>query len=326
MNAESVAIERSYSPNGIADKIANQIVRLIFSHRRLLSVKEDIDFDKQIEPHIGKIINYVEQGLPIEMILPAFPAKSPNRNKTLSHLPDYGEFLAMSRLVDFCKEIEAVYSPGAKVIICSDGRVFADLIHVSDQHISDYRDGIRAYAEKRFAKHLAFYNLENVYDTINDYTSLREQLMHRFGEPLCDLRKRIKEQREASAMYKGITKFMFEDYSGIEAFAGLSRTAVQRKARLAAYQVIRRSNAWGRLLQAQFPDSLRLSIHPQFLVSEKIGISMLTDNDLWTTPWHSVVVKDNDKVRLLPRAEAEKLGCVLIYDDGRPSHFERVHH
>ncbi|MFM9965606.1 MAG: L-tyrosine/L-tryptophan isonitrile synthase family protein [Planctomycetaceae bacterium] len=37
-------------------------------------------------------------------------------------------------------------------------------------------------------------------------------------------------------------------------------------------QVIRRSNAWSRLISNYFPDALRLSIHPQAAHSEKIGI------------------------------------------------------
>jgi pyoverdine/dityrosine biosynthesis protein Dit1 len=322
MNLESAAAENWQT----SLETAEQIIRLIFARRRLLPIEEDVRFDDQTQPHLDRIINYVEHNQPIEMILPAFPAKSPNRNKTLGHLPDYGEFLAMTRLVELCKEIEAVYAPGAKVIICSDGRVFADLIHVCDDHISEYRDSIAEYADKHLTGYIEFYNLENVYDRIDDYTSLREELMISHGEPLSSLRRRIKDEREASTMYKGVTKFMFEDYSGIDAFAGLSRTALQRKARMAAYRVIQRSNAWGRLLAEQFPNSLRLSIHPQYKVSEKIGISMLTENDVWTTPWHSVVVKDKGKITLLPRSEAEKLDCVLVYSDGRPSHFERLHH
>lgn len=305
-------------------QLAEEVLKLIFNRRRLLTVKEEVPFSEQIAPHLDRVLHFIENDLPIEMILPAFPAKSPSRSKTLGHLPDYGEFLAMTRLTELCKEIEAIYSRGAKVVICSDGRVFADVIYVCDEHISDYRDGIRHYAEQNLEGYISFYNLENVYDHINDFTALREELMIAHGEPLSSLRQRIKDEREASTMYKGVTKFMFEDYSGIEQFAGLSRTALQNKARVAAYRVIQRSNAWGRLLAKEFPHSLRLSIHPQYLVSEKIGISMLTENDVWTTPWHSVVVKDTakDEIILLPKSEAEKLNCHLVYEQGRPSHFE----
>lgn len=303
---------------------ATAILRLIFKRRRLLKDTKDVTFAEQIAPHLDKVIGFIEKDLPIEMILPAFPAKSPNRNKALGHLPDYGEFLAMTRLKSLCKEIEAIYPRGARIVICSDGRVFADVIHVSDEHISAYRDGIREFANQHLAGYISFYNLENVYDHINDYTVLREELMISHGEPLSSLKARIKDEREASTMYKGVTKFMFEDYAGIAEFAGLSRTALQHKARLAAYRVIQRSNAWGRLLEQEFPNALRLSIHPQYLVSNKIGISMLTDNDVWTTPWHSVVVKNKrtDEIMLMPKSEAEKLDGYLVYANGRPSHFE----
>ena len=305
-------------------ELAINIIELIFSRRRLLPVTEEVEFDKQVEPHLDNLINCVELEQPIKLVLPAFPVKSPNRRKTLSHLPDYGEFLAITRLVELCKEIQNIYSPGAKLVICSDGRVFADVIHVSDKHVTEYGNALRAFAMEHFSEYVEFYNLDNVYERVDDYAMLREELMIEYGESWIALRRRIKREREASSMYLGITKFMLEDFSGIAKFSEFSRTALQKKAKLAAYRVIQRSNAWSRLLKKHFPEAVRLSIHPQYLVSEKIGISMLTKNDVWTTPWHSVVVKDKGEIRLLPREEAERQGCVLVYDNGKPSHFEKI--
>ena len=48
------------------------------------------------------------------MILPAFPAKSPNRQKQFLHLPDYGEVLALNNLNLLCNKITNIYSKGAK--------------------------------------------------------------------------------------------------------------------------------------------------------------------------------------------------------------------
>ncbi|WP_444995830.1 L-tyrosine/L-tryptophan isonitrile synthase family protein [Aliikangiella sp. IMCC44359] len=320
MNSELVVQKKLSS----SVEVATNIIKLIFARRRLLPIKESVAFSEQAEPHLDNIINCVEHEKPIKLILPAFPVKSPNRRKTLSHLPDYGEFLAMTRLVDLCKEIENIYSPGAKLIICSDGRVFADVIHVSDSHVTEYGNAIKAYAMEHLTGYIEFYNLDNVYEKVDDFAMLREELMIQYGESWISLRRRIKNEREASTMYLGITKFMLEDFSGIEKFSQLSRTALQKKAKLAAYRVIQRSNAWSRLLKKHFPEAVRLSIHPQYLVSEKIGISMLTENDVWTTPWHSVVVKHKEEIMLLPKEEAEKLGCVLVYADGKPSHFEKM--
>ncbi|TMO46465.1 L-tyrosine/L-tryptophan isonitrile synthase family protein [Pseudoalteromonas ruthenica] len=308
-----------------ADATARAILELIFAQRRLLPIEQDVAFDEQIAGHYEKVLDFVHRQQPINMVLPAFPAKSPNRNKTLGYLPDKGEFFAFERLVQLCQQIEEVYEPGAKVTICSDGRVFADIIHVSDAHVSEYVNGLRRFANQHYPDYFDFFNLEDVYEKVNDFAVLREELMIEYGETLKSLRQRIKTEKEASTMYKGITRFMLEDFSGIEKFSQHSRTALQKVAKTAAYRVIQRSNAWGRLLKQELPEALRLSIHPQYLVSEKIGISLVSQNDVWTTPWHSVLVKDGDEHSLMPREQAEQLGCVLVFINGQASHYERMY-
>ncbi|WP_229380903.1 L-tyrosine/L-tryptophan isonitrile synthase family protein [Shewanella psychropiezotolerans] len=302
--------------------IAHRILRLILEQRRLLPNQEPVKFEAQIAPHLEKVQTFVDNQQPIVMVLPAFPAKSPNRNKTMSHLPDKGEFLALENLVGLCQEIENIYAPGAKVIICSDGRVFADIIHVKDEHVSDYVHELRRYAMHHYPDYFDFFNLEDVFTKIGAYDSLREEMMIEFGETLQSLRKHIKEERQASTMYLGITRFMLEDFSGIDKLSHLSRTALHKMARLTAYRVIQRSNAWSRLLQKHLPFALRLSIHPQELVSEKIGIYLISKDDQWTTPWHAVLVKEKGQFRLMPKAEAVKRSFILVYDNGHPSHFE----
>lgn len=304
---------------------AHSILRLIFEQRRLLPNQPFIQFEAQTAPHLEKVQAFVDNRQPVMMVLPAFPVKSPNRNKTMSHLPDKGEFLALDNLVGLCLKIEKIYAPGAKVIICSDGRVFADIIHVKDQHVSDYVHELRRYAMQHYSNYFDFFNLEDVFTKIDDYDSLREEMMIKFGETFQSLRKRIKEEKQASTMYLGITRFMLEDFSGIDKLSHLSRTTLQKMARLTAYQVIQRSNAWSRLLQKYLPLALRLSIHPQELVSNKIGIYLISKDDHWATPWHAVVVKEKGQFRLMPKAEAIKRSFILVYDNGLPSHFENQH-
>jgi pyoverdine/dityrosine biosynthesis protein Dit1 len=82
-----------------------------------------------------------------------------------------------------------------------------------------------------------------------------------------------------------------------------------------------RSRAWGRLLASTFPHAVRLSIHPQAAVSDKIGIHLLPTQDAWLTPWHGVALLDRERFRLVKRAEAEELGAAPVDVDGRPSHY-----
>lgn len=68
-------------------------------------------------------INYfVSKGSRLEMCLPAFPFKSANKvYKVLGALPDKAEELALERLNTLCARIKAIYKPGARITIISDG-------------------------------------------------------------------------------------------------------------------------------------------------------------------------------------------------------------
>ena len=78
--------------------------------------------------------------------------------------------------------------------------------------------------------------------------------------------------------------------------------------------MIRRSDAWGALVAEAFPDAVRLSIHPQPEVSEKIGVHLVDTEDAWLTPWHACAVLTPDGARLMKRADAEAAGAVR-HDD-----------
>ena len=68
---------------------------------------------------------YVLKNEPVQMVLPAFPFKSPNRrDKTLGSLPDLGEELALMHLNGLCESIAEIYEQGANVVITSDGLVY----------------------------------------------------------------------------------------------------------------------------------------------------------------------------------------------------------
>lgn len=71
---------------------------------------------------------FVERNEPVSFILPGFPSKSPYTDmKVLSGLPDKGEELAFKTMVKVAEMIEAVYPPGIRFAIVSDGHVFSNL-------------------------------------------------------------------------------------------------------------------------------------------------------------------------------------------------------
>lgn len=305
-------------------KLAEDIIKLIFHRRRLLANENSHeDFHAESKLHIKKILFFIKNNEPIHMILPAFPAKSPNRRKTLGVYPDKGEELAFKALHKLCENIKKIYSPGAKLTICSDGRVFAELVRISDQSVSEYKNDLIQRVGSPYAETIDFFDLDDVFSDISEYDTLREELMINYGESLRSLRQRCKTDKSTGEMYKGICKFLMEDYSGLDEFADSSKNNILGIARANAYRVIQRSNAWTNLLKDRFPNSIRLSIHPQPRVSEKIGIFLIDSDDVWRTPWHSVAIKDGERFSLVPRHVAESDNAFLVFENGKPSYFSR---
>ncbi|MEK2646745.1 isocyanide synthase family protein [Bdellovibrio sp. BCCA] len=298
-------------------QVSNQILNLLFEIRNLSHPLTAADQNQEAlhrEFQLAKIEAYMQVQAPIHMVLPAFPAKSPNPLKTLGSEPDLGEVLALQKLNTLCEQIATIYSPGAAITICSDGRVFSDVVLVSDTDVDRYGYEISEIIVKHGFKNLSTFSLEDVFDG-KSYDEMRQLLTKEFAEDLELLRARTRTESDALALFNGIHRFMFEDQLAL--FPERSKNQSREKAKGLAYEVIRRSNAWSRVVEKYFPNSLRLSIHPQSLRSSKIGVRLLDSNDLWRTPWHSVTVFDGKQYYLAPRSEAEALGGVLKYAEDK---------
>src|SRR5687767_2994259 len=119
--------------------IAHKILEIISELRNVTATEANAESAAEgLSYHLGKIEALVARNAVIELVLPAFPAKSANPEKTTGTLPDLGELLAMRRLEALCVKIEEIYAPGARVVICSDGRVFSDLVGVTDADVTAY--------------------------------------------------------------------------------------------------------------------------------------------------------------------------------------------
>lgn len=301
--------------------VARRVAKLLLLHRKVLrpGPNEPLAPDEQsIALQLPKLHFYIRQGLPIHLILPAFPAKSPNRHKVLGTLPDLGEEMALTFLQSLCDDIRQVYAPGARISICADGRVFADLVQVSDADVSAYNAVLKQQLQQLGTPDLDVINLEDLLTT-DSFDAARAWIVAHYGEPLDELKARVRDTDHHRAMFNGIHRFVSED--GMALAPEKSKSRVKEESKEVAYEVIRRSNAWTRLLAQEFPHAVRLSIHPQHPHSDKIGLRITRAVDDWLTPWHGVVVlRDNDYV-LMKRYEAEALGAELVEKDGRPSHF-----
>lgn len=323
----------SLEPSLTKITLAHKILAEFMAFRRTIRPKQSACCQtcyRCTSVHLPKIIAAIEAQQPVIFVLPAFPGKSPNLEKVLGPLPDYAEQLAVSFLNKLCFKIQHYYAPGAQIILCSDGRVFSDIVGMKESDITAYQIALENLISKHQLSNISCFNLDNVYQGYG-FEKMRQAVMADYGSSIEALKQRIRngkealattEEQNANRMYRGITRFLFED--SLHSQQTKSRTLIQKLAREKAYQVINRSNAWSNLIASFFPEAVRLSIHPQSCGSKKLGIRLVA-NESWMTPWHGVALKTGDGHILLKRIEAESLGAELIYDEqGRPSYYKKL--
>ncbi|MCK7625105.1 isocyanide synthase family protein [Streptomyces sp. RS10V-4] len=299
--------------------LCEAILRVLLPYRRTLDDTTRRDRPDAFPHQVRQVARWVGAGEPVRFTLPGFPCKSPNPAKVLGPLPDEGERLSLHFLHGLCTRIADVYPPGARVVICSDGHVFSDLIRVPDAAIDAYGDGLRALIrQERLGDRLTVFDLRAAYGE-RSYEEKRAAVEAEYAPALEVLRAETRADASARRLYQGITRFLFED-TDTGAYTG-TRSALQRECRSRAYGVIRRSRAWGELVGVYHPGAVRLSIHPQPRGSAKFGIRLLETPDVWMTPWHACVLeRAGGRRELMRRADAERLGR-LVVRHGRPSHF-----
>lgn len=307
------------------DEIALKILRELLQYRRRFpggntSISEEEQRVTQVQ--LPRIRAFIENERRIEFVLPAFPTKSPNINKVIGALPDMAERLSLIFLNSLCQRIQLYYSPGAHIVICSDGHVFGDLIRVSDETINLYQREIEGLLHEVGATHLSVFNLGDVKgmaEHADDYDQLRRLLVDGYAESEEAIKQQLMQDEQGLLLYRAITRFLYED-SQLPGYSG-SNAALQKDAKQRACGVIQRSWAWGNLLAQHFPTAIRLSIHPQPVDSLKMGIHMMPTKDDWLTPWHGVAANVNGQFVLMKRKDAQSLNGKMVEIRGTPSHY-----
>ncbi|QDS76248.1 hypothetical protein FKW77_001094 [Venturia effusa] len=283
------------------------------------------------------VASQVKNEIPIKMVLPAFPAKSPNQaDKVLGTLPDLGEELALAHLDGMCKTIAEFYAPGAEVHIASDGIVYSDILHVADEDVWDYGEALRALAKEKDFRHVKFMRLWDLLDHaglqidghrdrsyyLNHAASIRRELSLRYADGTYDPSEAIKNDPDTLATYMGYKKFLASDLAQEPWVAAAS--GKEKKTRLAeiAKKMLARGRMYANAIKECMGDCVRLSIHPS-QDKTKLSISLVPQSrgNPGYTPWHSCVAVELDGTYRTGHAADFRNTYDLVYRDGRPHHF-----
>ncbi|PWY85436.1 hypothetical protein BO83DRAFT_328707 [Aspergillus eucalypticola CBS 122712] len=245
--------------------------------------------------------NQIRAKQPIQMILPAFPFKSPNReNKVLGSLPDKGEEISLAHLNGLCAAIGDVYDYGAKLTIVSDGLVYNDILGVSDRDVWEYSHALRDMAAENKYNHIDFARLRDlvhIHENVNldgeTYEKLapefRQELIRRYTPEGFDAAVKIKSDENICTTYRGYIKFLTKDLEHLHVDDGTkSRKSHKKHLGDVAKSMIERGAAFAEAISRNFPGYIRLSIHPSNGLT-KISINVLPRTPTPVTPWHSAL-------------------------------------
>ena len=302
--------EKENSSKNLTEQIFEIILE--YSHINIFNIKvsfEDLSIKEQIKKHLEKIAAFIDKNHTIKIVLPAFPFKSPNQEKTLGFLPDLGEYLGIKRLENICKKIETIYPPGGKVVICSDGRVFSDLFQVREENVTAYYKELASIIERENLTRIETFNIDYVFSDLS-YDEMRHQLTNNYGEPLSTIKNNIKTLDAEAKIFTGLFRFVYEDMVVLN--RKLNNTQRRKQSKDKTFKIVQRSHAWSNLIATYFPESIRISIHPQDLSTGKIGIQLVKCNYGWGTPWHNVVLLNEEGYSLVKHREAKKLRAKLM--------------
>jgi len=309
-----IPLSKQFSKDVVFYRKKENIANLLFQKLIFYSFQDEanqlLEKDYVKIPIYNKMLEAVVLKRKIHFILPAFPAKSPNPFKTNGHLPDMGEVLALKALQKLMNEMSDLHHPGVELLICSDGRAFSDVVGVSDARVDDYLKGLKNIIHEFELKKISVMSMDDLYPEVEG-EELRQRLLRLYAKSIEEVRMDVLSNVRQQKIFNGMHRFILEDR--YQLMNGISKNQVSKESKRLTYELIRRSDAWSSLISSCYKDSLRLSIHPHSLQSEKFGIKLVSSSQKWGTPWHNATLFDGVSFQLVHYGEILKLKAKTCY-------------
>lgn len=296
--------------------LAEKIMQIVVKNGKNILLATHVE---SFNLHVQRLVSLLREDKEVLFVLPAFPAKSSNRCKTIGPLPDAAELLGLKNLQETCEEIASLYAPGARVVVCSDGHVFSDLVGVNDDDVTLYTESISNMIREQKYHRIDIFTTKHAFPHSQNFVHMRSMLVDQCGQDLSSLRQAVVDNVYTRSKFNGIHRFIFEDTLARNSSA--SRNRIREESKLIAYQVVQRSDSWGGCIAKHFPGAMRLSIHPQPEMSVRIGFQLVVSADNWATPWHNAAILEENGFRLIKRKDAEEKRASVDFLFGKYPYF-----
>lgn len=244
---------------------------------------------------------WVMHNKPIEFILPGFPLKSPNRkDNVIGHLPDQGEYLALSNLNSFCSSIADVYEPGATINLFSDCGTFFDIFNVPEDVGREYNKRLR---QLNVWPHIKWHSYASIHKK-SGYPDVS-------GMGVADILRMYREKAKPGAGKKPKKQDVqsMHDMLSLEFFSkkGPLTTEQQDTVSCVAETMFNRGIGLSEMINHHFAKNIRLTIHSS-LSGEKLPITLFSDEkNKEKLPWrHTPLLRQNGRWELLAKRNIEE--------------------
>lgn len=304
---DSLAGARKKAAN---EALVERIAEIIASYR--ISGPDD-RYEVVYKPKLLDTLRYfVSKQEPVNMVVPAYPFKSPNRDeKVLGPDPDVGERMSLEHFNSMGACIQQIYPPGGYVTIVSDGCCYNDLLGVSDEEVFRYAEGLHRIVDRLGLKHIKFsdpFDLiegrHNVPVTEEEYASrigeLKDYLFRSYHPDGYDFDEELSKDPNAALTYRGYIRFLMSDLALFFKERQMSKNAIKKHCSTVARSMIKRGKAFSALVARASPLHVRLSIHASDNTG-KLSVALLPHKRYSTfpvTPWHNTPYLDTTSVSL----------------------------
>lgn len=291
----------------------------IFQDFRMASTPID-EYDKGGKEVLAdKLTRFVNAGIPMKFSMLGYPMKSTNiRDKVLGTKPDLGEEASLKNFARFNARIKEVYTPGVQFSIISDGYIFNDLLSTDDNIIAEYEEICKDMAA---IAPVEWYDMTSFYSPSQSLSIMREKIMSQFGITGEELETRILMDPNVNALYKGMITFMRDELTMLTFESG---NQLQKAAKKLAREMMFRNEAYSHLIEENFGDHIRLSMHPSTNNGTKYSFQLIQGPNYHHSPWHCAIAVDNNgDMETIHKKDAEEKGYQLVYKDQQPYYFTK---
>lgn len=248
---------------------------------------------------VEHLASFVSKQKPIKLIIPAFHGKA--KYCTFDHLPDYGEYLGVSNLVDICTLINRRYKnsvnleESVELIVVHEGHLYADIPFAqTEEKATEYMDKIAClFKPFSFIKSMG---LPDFFPSLKTNADRLVEFHKKFGISDDEIDEYLKKECREKSLYMSYKKIYSKHYRSIM-FSDLSVKDVNLIASLYARKQLKLYLGFGKLVNEFFKNDeyIRLStLYKSPDIVSQIAVNYLPNTHQLATPAFNCVLEQKN--------------------------------